>query len=156
VFTAEYLGGGDVDAVAVRGISRPNDYWGIGGRFEGNYVGVEGIAHPGGTNASYNYVGMVGEVRGGIARNEGVRGVASDCWGATGIYGVASAGTEYTIGIDGAARANSSPTSTGVFGVSVASGSFSHGVAGYAIDSPSTWGYGVYGQAHRRRRLGAA
>ncbi len=148
VFTAEYLGGGDIDAVAVRGISRPNDYWGIGGRFEGNYLGLEAIAHPGGTNANYNYVGMVGEVRGGIARNEGVRGVASDCWGATGIYGVASAGTEYTIGIDGAARANSSPTSTGVFGVSVASGSFSHGVAGYAIDSPSTWGYGVYGQAH--------
>ncbi len=148
VFTAQYLGGGDIDAVAVRGISRPNDFWGIGGRFESNYVGVEGIAYPGGTSDAYAYIGMVGEARGGIARNEGVRGIATNCWGATGASGTAINGSEWTIGVSGSAYNSSAPTSTGVFGASVASGTFSYGVSGFAIDSPSTWGYGVYGQAH--------
>lgn len=45
--TGQYIGGGSVDAFGVIGVSQPNNGWGIGGQFEGNWRGVIGFAGPG-------------------------------------------------------------------------------------------------------------
>jgi hypothetical protein len=47
VIRANYLGGGDVDAVAVKGISLPSAGHGIGGSFTGGKIGIEAISNSG-------------------------------------------------------------------------------------------------------------
>ncbi len=148
VFTADYVGGGDVDAVAIHGRSRPNDFWGIGGRFEGNYLGLEAIAHPGGTDPSYAYAGAVATAWGGNARNFGLRAFAGDCAQATAVYANATNSTEFAIGVEGAVNVDTSNSASGVMGHSVSASTFNYGVSGIGIGALSTWNYGVYGEAH--------
>ncbi|UCC43470.1 MAG: hypothetical protein JSU65_10035, partial [Candidatus Zixiibacteriota bacterium] len=147
VLHAEFTGSGEMDAIAVYGSSTPADFWGIGGRFESNYIGVEGNALPLGTDPSYAYIGAVGSASGGNARNYGVRGSASNCAQATGVYGGASGGTEFATGVTGAVGNNSS-LSTGVMGSASGSGQFNHGVSGVATGSSANFNYGVFGQGH--------
>ena len=148
VFTAEYLGGGPIDAIAVRGISRPNDFFGIGARFEANYLGLEAIAYPGSTDPSYTYLGLAGKAEGGNARNFGVRADAGNCAQATGIYGRAYHSSEFAIGVNGAANVDSSVTASGVMGTANTASTFAYGVNGISLGTASTWNYGVYGEAH--------
>ena len=51
-----------IDYVGVQGVSAPTDYYGIGGRFEGGYHGVEGLVYPTGGST---YTGLYGYVYGG-------------------------------------------------------------------------------------------
>lgn len=89
VIHAEFTGTGDYDAVAVYGISRPNDYYGIGGYFIGGYKGVEAIVTP--TGGNY-YYGVRGYVTGGNGSNYGISGSAYGSGTNYGIYGSASGG----------------------------------------------------------------
>jgi hypothetical protein len=73
VIYAEYTGTDLVDVAAVEGVSIPGDYYGIGGFFEGGYIGVEGQVLPTGSN---EYIGVVGLVGGGSGTNYGVFGSA--------------------------------------------------------------------------------
>ncbi|MBU0763523.1 MAG: lactonase family protein, partial [Bacteroidetes bacterium] len=82
------------DAYGVYSYSRPQDYWGIGGHFEGGWHGVEGVVYPTGGNT---YTGVRGYVSGGTATawNYGVYGYA---WGSGtnyGVYGSAGGGTNW-------------------------------------------------------------
>jgi hypothetical protein len=77
VIHSEYTGTGNADAVAVYGRSRPADWFGYGGWFEGGYTGVYGFVQSTGTTAVYRYYGVYGEVNGGSATNIGIYGTAS-------------------------------------------------------------------------------
>jgi hypothetical protein len=65
-----------VDYIAVRGNSEPVDYYGLGGDFEGDWIGVEGFVLPSVTGSHYYYAGYFG-AEGGIGTNYGVYGHAS-------------------------------------------------------------------------------
>jgi hypothetical protein len=88
VYTGTYL----ADHIAVSGYSRPGDYYGIGGSFEGGYSGVLGNVHPDAGGDKW-YFGVSGEVAGGSGSNYGVYGTAYG--GATnyGVCGTAFGGT---------------------------------------------------------------
>jgi len=73
VVHAEYTGYDNVYATAVYGKSRPADYYGFGGNFEGGYHGVDGVVSP--TGSAY-YYGVYGYVGGGSGTNYGVYGNA--------------------------------------------------------------------------------
>jgi hypothetical protein len=49
--TGQYIGGGFADAFGVIGISQPNNGWGIGGQFQGNWRGIVGFGGPGAASA---------------------------------------------------------------------------------------------------------
>ena len=74
VIRAIYTGSGAFDAAGVYGESKPQDYYGYGGRFMGGYIGALGAVEP--TGAQY-YYGLVGECRGGSGTNYGVYGIAT-------------------------------------------------------------------------------
>lgn len=72
------------DARAVYGYSRPADYYGIGGYFEGGYYGVEGVVNP--TEDDY-YNGVRGYVSGGTGGTKiGVYGYAGGTGTNYGVY----------------------------------------------------------------------
>ena len=73
VIHAEFTGTSS-DAIAVYGKSKPEDYHGYGGWFEGGFRGVLGIVYPTGSNI---YTGVYGAVSGGSGTNRGVYGYAS-------------------------------------------------------------------------------
>jgi hypothetical protein len=70
----EYTGTNSVDAIAVRGKSRPADYYGVGGEFEGGYIGVRGKVS--GTGVLHYYA-VRGEATGNSGTKYGVYGTAS-------------------------------------------------------------------------------
>jgi hypothetical protein len=74
VMHVEYTGTNSVDAIAVRGKSRPADYYGVGGEFEGGYIGVRGKVS--GTGVLH-YYGVRGEATGSSGTKYGVYGTAS-------------------------------------------------------------------------------
>ena len=74
VVTGTFTGTSSSDVIGVRGASVPADYFGIGGRFTGGYIGSYGIVNPTGSNI---YYGSYGEVIGGTGTNYGVYGHAS-------------------------------------------------------------------------------
>jgi len=74
VVHAEYTGSGGYDASAVFGHCAPQDYYGLGGYFEGGYKGVQGVVQPTGSNY---YYGVRGYVSGGSGTNYGIYGSAS-------------------------------------------------------------------------------
>ncbi len=92
VLSSVYTGTATHDHVAVSGYSRPGDYYGIGGRFEGGYRGVLGYVYPDASGYK-SYVGVAGEVAGGIGSNYGVYGNAYGGVTNYGVYGTASGGT---------------------------------------------------------------
>ncbi|MEJ5263623.1 MAG: hypothetical protein WHT45_13140, partial [Ignavibacterium sp.] len=90
VIHSEFTGTGNQDAVGVYGKSRPNDYYGIGGQFEGGYMGVAGRVYP--TSSNY-YYGVSGFVSGGSGTNYGIMGEAGGSGINYGVYGRATGGT---------------------------------------------------------------
>ncbi len=94
VVYSEFIGSGSFDVISVYGKSIPADYYGIGGYFEGGYVGAEGrIAATG----SHDYRGVAGYATGGSGTNYGVYGSASGGAANFGVYysgGLAGTGTK--------------------------------------------------------------
>ncbi len=66
VLYSEFVGAGTYDAIAIYGRSRPIDYYGYGGYFEGGYSGVVGLVAPTG---NHMYHGVYGYVYGGSGTN---------------------------------------------------------------------------------------
>jgi hypothetical protein len=73
VISGRYVGAA-ADAVAVYGESVPSDWYGVGGSFQGGYIGARGQVYPTGGNT---YCGLYGYVSGGTGTNCGVFGIAS-------------------------------------------------------------------------------
>jgi len=83
-FQNNYVGTGD--GAAVYGVSVPQDYWGIGVRGEGGYIGTYGEVYPTGSNY---YFGVYGYVDGSDGYNFGVYGDAYGDGENYGLYGYA-------------------------------------------------------------------
>ncbi|HLF65656.1 MAG TPA: hypothetical protein VI603_17980 [Saprospiraceae bacterium] len=73
VILGEYTGTNAEDVIGVKGYSRPQDYYGVGGSFEGGWRGIEGKVTPEGSSS---YYGVFGEVVGGSGTNVGIYGHA--------------------------------------------------------------------------------
>lgn len=80
-------GGAAFDATGVYGESKPQDYYGYGGKFVGGYVGAKGSVEATGGEA---YYGLQGTCDGGPGNNFGVVGQATGSGANFGIYGYAS------------------------------------------------------------------
>lgn len=87
--TAVYSGYEIGDVPAIHGESVPADYWGIGGRFEGGFIGGLGQVTPTG---SADYYGLVGRAEGGMGIDIGVYGTALGEATNYGVYGTAYGG----------------------------------------------------------------
>ncbi len=124
VLRAEYTGTGLNDAVAVYGKSTPSDYYGLGGVFEGGFIGVHGSVNQNGPNS---YFGAYGEADGNGTGNK------------YGLYGSAggSAGVKY-----------------GVYGAADGSTGKKYGVYGYALGDAPNNAYGLYGEATGANAIG--
>jgi hypothetical protein len=95
VIHSEYTGAGG-DARAVYGKSRPLDFYGYGGYFEGGYRGVHGRVVP--TGSSSTYRGVDGYVAGGSGTNYGTYGYATGSGTNCGVYGYGGGGgTNYGV-----------------------------------------------------------
>ncbi|NIO07768.1 MAG: hypothetical protein GTO40_07070, partial [Deltaproteobacteria bacterium] len=95
VIHSEYTGAGG-DARAVYGKSRPLDFYGYGGYFEGGYRGVHGRVIP--TGSSSTYRGVDGYVAGGSGTNYGTYGYATGSGTNCGVYGYGGGGgTNYGV-----------------------------------------------------------
>jgi hypothetical protein len=96
VIDAEYNGAAaSLDLVAVYGKAIPSDGWGIGGSFEGGFVGAQGVVNATGSGA---YDGLKGIASGGSGLNYGIFASASGSSAINyAVYGTASsgAGTSY-------------------------------------------------------------
>ncbi|MHC4405356.1 MAG: hypothetical protein ACYTG0_37395 [Planctomycetota bacterium] len=90
VLNSEYTGAGSFQATAVRGKSRPADYYGIGGSFEGGRTGQISEVFPSGTQS---YTGSYGKVIGGSGTNYAVRGNAQGAGINYGVFGEAYGGS---------------------------------------------------------------
>jgi hypothetical protein len=128
-----YTGTGQYDATGVLGRSKPQDSYGIGGNFEGGWIGSFGQVLNAQDSAYYGTYGRVTAVSGAKGINVGVRG------GVTGAYGLnyggyfASSGDTNAIGVVGFATPNTHRTLSNVYYRSNAGGYFS-----------STDGQGIY------------
>jgi hypothetical protein len=89
VIDAKYTGNSQRDHVAVNGYSKPVDYFGIGGTFEGGYRGVMSSVSPTG---NYTYYGITAGVTGGGGTNYGLHTAASGSGTNYGIYSTAYLG----------------------------------------------------------------
>jgi hypothetical protein len=94
VIYSEFTGSGNYSAISVYGKCMPADYFGIGGYFEGGYIGAEGRVT---STGNHDYRGVAGFASGGTGTNYGLYGSASG--GATniGVYysgGLAGTGTK--------------------------------------------------------------
>jgi len=129
---AEHLGTGTYDAKAVYGRSVQGDYYGLGGLFEGGWVGVGGLVSPTG---SQEYCGVRGRVLGGSGTNWGVQGSAFGSGMKYGVWGYANgSGTNY--GLWGYAE-DSLGTNYGVYGLATGSGT---NYAGYFVGNVTVTG----------------
>ena len=109
------------DAYGVYGYSRPQDFWGIGGQFEGGYYGVNGVVNPTGGST---YYGARGTVNGGTGTNYGVYGYSTGSGNTYGTYGYISPSTIATGYGSGASKA-------GAVGYTLWGYDYVFGVAGY-------------------------
>lgn len=80
------------DFVGVTGYSRPVDFWGVGGSFEGGWRGMEARVNPTGDDV---YVGGDFAVNGGSGTNYGVYGITSGAGNTYSIYGYRSGDGNY-------------------------------------------------------------
>ena len=147
----ENLSTSEYDGIGVLGLSNQLDYWGIGGSFEGGYVGVDGYVKG---ESDRTYIGarggaeaIDGEALGvlGIGTGSGSKtGVRGEAYGDDMNYGVYALAMGDTVrGVYGAGYCeNGNPA--GVFGVSDCVSGYPAGVVG---ESESPVGTGVIGQA---------
>jgi len=112
VVKAEYVGTGGYDARAVYGRSAPQDHYGIGGDFEGGWLGVRGQVTATGDS---DYAGVVGLVEGGSYRSVGVAGHSWNGSGSQyGVFGYAlGSGSNY--GVCASADDTSATVNRGLF-----------------------------------------
>jgi len=89
VLDVEYTSTVPYDATAVHAESKPADYYGIGGRFEGGYTGLKASVSPTGDNG---YYGVDASVHGGNGQNYGVYCSADGGWQNVALW--ASSGTD--------------------------------------------------------------
>ena len=90
VLYAEYTGMVIDDMIAIKGKCKPADFFGIGGNFEGGYIGASG--HVTGLQDN-TYIGLQGHSSGtGTGVFIGVSGYAISSGTSYGVYGTASAG----------------------------------------------------------------
>jgi hypothetical protein len=87
--TARYTGGLVDDYIGLYAKSVPADFYGIGGSFEGGYMGARGVVHPSGS--SY-YLGVYGDVTGGSGTSAGVCGHTEGTGVNYGVHGWAGGG----------------------------------------------------------------
>jgi len=133
VIRANYLGGGSVDAVAIKGISLPDDGYGIGGYFTGGKCGlnVAGIGGnhtndifglsvtAAGTSADAAHFGVYASASGqsDLNVNYGVVGLASgNAYSTVGVYGEAFGSDKEVFGILGHAQGSGDFGRYGIFG----------------------------------------
>jgi hypothetical protein len=122
VLRANYLGGGEVDAVAIKGISLPSEGHGIGGSFTGGKSGIVVIGN-GGNHSGYCY------------------GIEATATGATSMGGLTS-----RVAVFGTAEGpNTLDHNIGVVGVSSGEAITDTGVKGYAMGDDQIL-YGVHGE----------
>ena len=92
VLSSAYTGTASYDHIAISGYARPADFYGIGGSFEGGYVGAEGNVNPNPGETHY-YYGVRGQVNGGAGYNYGLAGYATGAGINFGLYASATNGT---------------------------------------------------------------
>lgn len=98
IVRAEYNPTGSTgDTPAFYGKCIEDDWWGIGGHFEGGYTGVEGIIEP--TGSGDGYFGVYGQVVGGSGTNRAVQGYASGGNTNYGVVGQAPVGGQNRAGM---------------------------------------------------------
>ena len=94
VIYSEFTGSGNYSAISVYGRCIPADYFGIGGYFEGGYIGAEGRVT---SSGNHDYRGVAGFATGGSGTNYGLYGLASGGTNNIGVYysgGLAGTGTK--------------------------------------------------------------
>jgi hypothetical protein len=94
VVHAEFTGSGEGNPTAVYGKSKPGNYWGYGGYFEGGRTGAYCFAESGTDSEFLEYSGLEGTVQGLSGIKRGVVGDASGAGVNYGVYGIASGGTK--------------------------------------------------------------
>jgi hypothetical protein len=92
VLSSAYTGTASYDHIAVSGYSRPADFYGIGGKFEGGYIGAEGNVNPD-PGETHFYYGVRGQVNGGAGYSYGLAGYATGAGINFGLYASATNGT---------------------------------------------------------------
>lgn len=91
---AEFTASGQFNAAAIFGMCRPAPYYGYGGRFEGGFIGADGMALAAGIGERY---GVRGTGSNGVA-NYGVFGSALNGTFSYGVFGTAGgAATNYAV-----------------------------------------------------------
>ena len=134
VLRANYLGGGNVDAIAVRGISRPAPGFGIGGDFNGGY---KGLVVNGGIGELERYVYGIETTASGISSTQSYRyGIWASATGAT---------TGNNLGVVGEAVGSDSKN-IGVYGRGNGVNRDAFGIYGNAYGYGTGGRYAVYGQ----------
>lgn len=91
VLLGEYAGTSNTDMIGVRGSSAPADYYGIGGEFNGGWIGSRSYVNPLGNGT---YTGASNSVIGGSGTNIATNSVASGTGINYGVYGYAYNGIE--------------------------------------------------------------
>ena len=124
------------DAYGVYGYSRTQDWWGIGGQFEGGWYGVRGTVNPTGSNS---YYGVSGTVSGGSGTNYGMYASAYGSSNTNyGIYASAWSSSGKNYGAYGYISPPNTSTGYGVYNVQA-------GVLGYTFNGyPYIFGVAGY------------
>jgi hypothetical protein len=135
VIRANYLGGGYVNAVGVKGISLPYDGFGVGGSFTGGYMGVSAFGN-GGDLTGYCY-----------GTESKATGYGSSITFRFGVWGESSGPNGgYNYGLFGRAHGNSA-ANFGVYGHGVGNDRLIYGVYGDVEGTGALGKYAVYGDA---------
>jgi hypothetical protein len=131
VIRGRYTGTAMQDIPAIVGRSTPGDYYGVGGVFEGGYLGVLGKVFPTG---NLGYYGLWGIVNGGSGINGGVYGYAEGSGYNYGVRAVAAgSGTKYGVW----AQASGASSYAGYFEGDVhVTGTLSKAAGSFKIDHP--------------------
>ncbi len=133
VLYSEVIGtGSSIRATAVCGKSRPADFYGCGGMFEGGRYGLYAVVNPTG---SQSYWGSAGSIIGCAGTGYGIDGYAGGTGTCYGIRGSASGGTSY--GIYGSVSSAGPTQWAGYFSGNVhVTGTLSKGSGSFLIDHP--------------------
>ena len=142
----EYAGTEEVDIPGVMGISEPSPFWGVGGEFDGGWIGVRGVADLVGIGERY---GAVFRGAGGSAANFGVY-AEGDYAGveATGHFAMIGYTADLGgIGVWGSACHSGLSDGIGVRGETYERGSGAAGVLGEYLDTALADVPGVAGRS---------
>ncbi|MCF8246793.1 MAG: hypothetical protein K9J37_07845 [Saprospiraceae bacterium] len=151
VLLGEFLGVSAEDMIGVRGYSVPMDFYGIGGDFEGGYIGLRGQIFPTGSDF---YTGIYGNASGGSGTNQGMSGEAFGTGINYGVRGSAGGGTEnygvFGTSIDGNGVYGYSDNNAAVVAETNSSGdaamaAFNPNWDGMVSESANSSGYAIWG-----------